>query len=103
MLVIRYSYLYYYNEGEHNLKNQILAILLFSWGMIGKLTLLILSVQNPCNYDGIDGFKGFMLAYDLSRFNYLFNFLLIISIFIYFLKEFKTLYRKFKKWDKSNE
>lgn len=83
-------------------KQQIFGIVLFCWGMIGELTLLILSVQNPCVYNEINGFKAFLLSYDVTVFNYFFIFLLVISILIYFSQEIKAIYKKFKEWNHDN-
>lgn len=84
------------------MKKQIFSIVLFCWGMIGELTLLILSVQNPCNFNGIAGFKGFLLSYDLTLYNYFFIFLLVISVLIYFSQEIKAIYKRIKAWISDN-
>ncbi len=50
------------------MKKYILGCMLFASGFIWLTILMVLSVYEPWDYNGIDGFRGFLLGTDMVGF-----------------------------------
>ena len=68
--------------GGQRMKKFILGALMFSWGMVGVITLTIIIALNPWNYNGIDGIKGALLGMGVSVPYIIFWMLTLVGIFL---------------------
>lgn len=62
------------------MKRFILGAMLFVSGFAGVLLLVCISIFEPCIYNGIGGFRGFLLSTDTEMFFVLFCILSILGI-----------------------
>jgi len=63
--------------------------LLFISGFIGVFALVILSVFKPWNYNGIDGFSGFLLGTGTSWFFTLFCLMAVLGLVICLIEAYR--------------
>lgn len=65
------------------MKKLYFGTLLYLNGFAGHLTLIIIStVKGNCNYDGIGGYKGFLLCYNMYTAYRIFWLLIVIGLLI---------------------
>ena len=62
------------------MKRMILGAMLFICGFAGVLLLVCISIFKPWTYNGIEGFRGFLLGNDTEMFFVLFCILSVLGI-----------------------
>lgn len=55
------------------MKTNYLGITLLILGVLGRMVLIILSTENLVNYNGIQGYEGFLLMYGVKKFDIFFT------------------------------
>lgn len=50
------------------MKKMFFGALLYSWGLLSILLLINLAINNPVSYNDIEGFRAFLLTYNLGFF-----------------------------------
>jgi hypothetical protein len=81
------------------MRKMIFGMMLFISGFIGLLYFTYLAIKNPWNYNGITGFKGFLLGTDSSLMYYttlsMFISGILICIFEVYPIKIKPAFEKF--------
>lgn len=74
--------MFIYDKGCIALKKMFLGGLLFVGGFTGTLALVCISIFNPWDYNGIRGFRGFLLGSGTGLFFTIYCILSILGIVI---------------------
>lgn len=71
------------------MKRIILGGLLFIGGLAGVLLIIAFSIIYPSSIDGIIGFKGFLISYDIMLFFIIFCILILSGIIVLVIEAYK--------------
>ncbi|MFA9556856.1 hypothetical protein ACERII_06115, partial [Evansella sp. AB-rgal1] len=87
-IYFNYSQSYLIEKRNGSVKKLFFGSLLLVVGIIGVLVIIVLSVNSPWSYNGIDGFLGFLLGSETITFFVLFAVMSVAGVVICFYEAY---------------